>query len=124
MRRAVAVLAAILWIGAPVDESGATAGEPPDTAVAADRPATAAEADADKPQEVTLPPGFKKKKRGKYTLYCKTESTTGSRFTFERCFDDAQLRDYILALQENKRDIDRIRSTCSNICTCGQPGAC
>jgi hypothetical protein len=124
MRPAVAMLAAILWIGAPAEESGATGGEPPDSTAGADKPAAATEADANMPQEVTLPPGFKKKKRGKYILYCKTESTTGSRFTFERCLDDAQLRDYILALQENKRDLDRIRSTCSNICTCGQPGAC
>src|SRR6188768_2106152 len=124
MRPAVAMLAVILWTGAPVDGSGATGGEPPSSTAAVDRPAAAIEADANKPQEVTLPPGFKKKKRGKYILYCKTESTTGSRFTFERCLDDAQLRDYILALQENKRDLDHIRSTCANICTCGQPGAC
>jgi hypothetical protein len=124
MRPAVATLAAILCTGAPADDSSATGVEPPTAAVVAEKPEPAAEANANKPQEVTLPPGFKKKKRGKYTLYCKTESTTGSRFTFERCLDDAQLRDYILALQENKRDIDRIRSTCSNICTCGRPDAC
>lgn len=72
----------------------------------------------------TLPPGFKPKKRGKFTLYCKTDTPIGTRFKQETCFDADQIRDYLIALQENKANVDRIRATCSNICTCGQPDAC
>jgi len=124
MKPSVAALAAILWSGMPFDESGAIGGESPNAAESAAQRAAAAPAETSEPREMKLPPGFKKKKRGKFMLYCKTDTTTGSRFTFERCYDDAQLRDYMLALEENKRDIDRIRNTCSNICTCGRPDAC
>ncbi len=75
-------------------------------------------------EQVTLPPGFKPKKRGKYTLYCKTDTPIGTRFKQETCFDADQIRDYLIALQENKANVDRIRATCSNVCTCGQPDAC
>lgn len=76
------------------------------------------------PEQVSLPPGFKPKKRGKYTLYCKMDTPIGTRFKQETCFDAKQMRDYLIALQENKADVDRIRATCSSICACGQPGSC
>ena len=79
---------------------------------------------AEIPFEERLPPGFKVKKRGKYTLYCKTDTPLGTRFKHETCYDEGQMRAYLLALEENKVDVDRIRSTCSNQCTCGNPGAC
>ena len=59
------------------------------------------------------PPGFATKKRGELVLYCIKDSVVGTRFKTERCFSEAQVRDYLAAQQENKRDIDRIRSTCS-----------
>lgn len=86
--------------------------------------AAAAEPEEEKTAELKLPPGFKKKTRGKHVLYCKQETPMGTRFKSETCFDDAQMRDYLLALSENKRDIDRIRATCSTLCACGQPEAC
>jgi hypothetical protein len=71
-----------------------------------------------------LPPGFKVKKRGKFTLYCKTDTPLGTRFKSETCYDEPNMRAYMLALQENKSDVDRIRNICSNPCACGQPEAC
>jgi hypothetical protein len=64
------------------------------------------------------PPGFKIKKRGALTVYCMRDRETGSRFTTERCFDGVQMREYLLALEIQKRDIDRIRSTCGTGSTC------
>lgn len=96
-------------------------------------PATAAAPKADaakaavagaETEQVTLPPGFKPKKRGKYTLYCRTDTPIGTRFKHETCFDKDQIRDYLIALQENKSNVDRIRATCSTRCACGQPEAC
>lgn len=75
-------------------------------------------ADADKP--FTPPPGFKTKKRGELVLYCIKDSTVGTRFKTEKCFDEDQVRDYLAAQEENKRDIDRIRSTCANASVCAQ----
>jgi hypothetical protein len=69
--------------------------------------------DAPETKEFKPPPGFKTKKRGELVLYCIKDSTIGTRFKTEKCYDEGQVRDYLIAQQENKRDIDRIRSTCS-----------
>jgi hypothetical protein len=99
--------------------------EKPAPEPAAQEPAAADVASASvEGAKFNLPPGFKPKKRGKYILYCKTDTPIGSRFKSETCFDDAQMRDYLVWLQENKRDIDRIRATCANLCACGRPDAC
>ena len=65
-------------------------------------------------KEFKPPVGFIPKKRGALVLYCKKDSTIGTRFQTEKCYSEAQVRDYIIAQQENKRDIDRVRSTCSS----------
>lgn len=64
------------------------------------------------------PPGFKTKKQGNLTLYCKKDSTVGTRFKTEKCYSEDQVRDYLLALEIQKRDIDRIRSTCATGAVC------
>ncbi len=111
------VLGALAAIG-----TGAFGAEPPKPESA--KAAPASETTAKAGQELKLPPGWKKKKRGKFILYCKKEAPMGTRLQSETCYDEPNMRNYILALQESKSDIDRIRSTCSNICTCGDPGAC
>jgi hypothetical protein len=63
--------------------------------------------------EYEPPPGFVTKKRGNFLVYCKRDRETGSRFTTEKCFDETQMREYLLALEIQKRDLDRIRSTCA-----------
>ncbi len=69
--------------------------------------------DAANVEEFKPPAGFKTRKRGELVLYCMKDSTVGTRFQTEKCFSEDQMRDYLIAQQENKRDIDRIRSTCS-----------
>ncbi len=70
--------------------------------------------DAPKGEEFKPPPGFKSEKRGELVLYCIKDSTLGTRFQTKRCFSEDQVRDYLIAQQENKRDIERVRSTCSS----------
>ncbi len=65
-------------------------------------------------KEFKPPLGFQTKKRGELTLYCKKETTVGTRFKTEKCYSEDQVRDYVLTQQENKRNIDRIRSTCGS----------
>ena len=67
------------------------------------------------------PPGFLTKKRGELVVYCKKDRETGTRFVTEKCLDEAQMREYLLSLAEQKRNIDRIRSTCATSAVCANP---
>ncbi|HKY00806.1 MAG TPA: hypothetical protein VJL86_13935 [Steroidobacteraceae bacterium] len=69
-------------------------------------------------QPFVPPPGFKTKKQGNMTLYCKKDATVGTRFKTEKCYSEDQVREYLLALEIQKRDIDRIRSTCATGAVC------
>jgi hypothetical protein len=106
---------AAVWLGCAVlggaTESLATSAEPAQAppAASADEQPKAAAAEA----EFKPPPGFKTKKRGQLVVYCIRDSTVGTRFKTEKCYDEAQMRDYLTAQQENKRDIERVRNTCS-----------
>jgi hypothetical protein len=90
-------------------------GNETETEPADDKPEVTAKASEAAPgdDEFKPPPGFKTKKRGEIVLYCMRDSTVGTRFKTEKCYDEAQMRDYLIAQQENKRDIERVRSTCS-----------
>jgi hypothetical protein len=88
-----------------------TAAEP--SAEKTEATAAAAEAAAPGDAEFKPPPGFKTRKRGDIVLYCIRDSTVGTRFKTEKCYDEAQMRDYLVAQQENKRDFERVRNTCS-----------
>jgi hypothetical protein len=69
-------------------------------------------------EEFKPPVGFQTRKRGELTLYCKKEAAVGTRFKSEKCYSEDQVRDYIIAQQENKRDIDRIINTCGGGSAC------
>ena len=127
MKTAPSLLAIILALGPAAAGASAMASEPAQAEPAKTDPAEtkvaeakpAAEAETKQEKELKLPPGFKKVQRGRFTLYCKKETPLGSRFKTDKCFDEAGMRDYILALEATKGDVDRMRSTCSNACTCG-----
>jgi hypothetical protein len=107
MRTSLTVLVACLAAGVALADDPVP-GKPADSAAP---PAAAA-------KEFKPPPGFKTKKRGALTVYCKKDREVGTRFVTEKCLDEAQMRDYLLAMEEQKRDIDRIRSTCANAAVC------
>jgi hypothetical protein len=119
MRSATILFGVILSMG--LGTAGAFSADPPKADVPETKAAAKATAET---KELKLPPGWRKKKRGKFILFCKNEAPMGTRLESETCYDEDGMRNYILAMEENKGDIDRIRSTCSNICTCGNPGAC
>lgn len=79
-----------------------------------DSPATAA--DGAEQRDFSPPPGFRKVQRGKHTLYCKRDTEIGTRFLKESCFDELQLRDYLMRQQQMKTELDRIRSMCGGLC--------
>ena len=72
-------------------------------------------------KEFKPPPGFVTKKRGELVLYCKKDATLGTRFKTEKCYDEPQLREYMLALEQQKMDVDRIRGPCGGGDACGPP---
>ena len=96
-------------------QDGAVGNDTPAAGASTDKAESTAKADEATPgdEEFKPPPGFKTKKRGELVLYCMRDSTVGTRFKTEKCYDEAQMRDYLIAQQENKRDIERVRNTCS-----------
>jgi len=106
----LSVVAAFAQVPASGDEIP-TADQPKVSSVASNSAATEPAAED---KEFKPPIGFIPKKRGANVLYCKRDTTIGTRFQTEKCYSEAQMRDYIIAQQENKRDIDRVRSTCSS----------
>jgi len=122
------VLGMVLGMAMAALYAGAVASEPPDAATdeakpeaTADTPVAAAETAGDKKEPLTPPPGFKLKRYGKHLLYCKRDAPMGTRLKSERCLDEEQMRNYLLALEAGKVDIDRTRAICSNPCVCGMP---
>jgi hypothetical protein len=107
---ALCFVTASTFAQAPAAGDETPAGDQSKTATATSQ---ATEAAAEE-KEFKPPVGFIPKKRGALVLYCKKDSTIGTRFQTEKCYSEAQVRDYIIAQQENKRDIDRVRSTCSS----------
>jgi len=72
-------------------------------------------------EEVVIPAGFKKKKRGDLVLYCIKGKATGTRFPTESCYDKAGLADYILKREASNREFDQNRQICSNPAICTSP---
>jgi hypothetical protein len=101
-------------------QDGAVGNDTPAAEASTDKADSATKADEAKPgdEEFKPPPGFKTKKRGELVLYCMRDSTVGTRFKTEKCYDETQMREYLLALEVQKRDIDRIRSTCATGSVC------
>ena len=121
MKFAILLLVTILALGSVASDAIPIANEPAAQPADSKPPATATAATT---QELKLPPGFRRMKRGRHVLYCKPETPLGTRLKSLKCLDEPQLRDYILALEQTKGDVDRIRAICSNPCACGQPDAC
>lgn len=102
MLRIAATLAlyAVVQVGSADDTPAAT--QPPDAAVASGKLPTA-EASATKDLGFELPPGFKAVKRGEIVVYCYKDATVGTRFKTRKCYNEEQLRVYILASESQQR---------------------
>ena len=76
-----------------------------------------------KEEEFKPPHGFKIKKRGDEVLYCQRDATVGTRFKTEKCYNEEQLRTYMMVTEAQRRDVDRIKTTCGGgPCTPYEPG--
>jgi len=79
-------------------------------------------AKADTVEKITLPPGFKPKKRGKYTLYCRKETVMGTRLPAQKCYDENGIRQIAQSLREEREKIDQLRRICGSLNACGGGG--
>ncbi len=104
--------------GFALAQESAVGNEAPAADQAVDKLETESAAKVSEEKEFEPPPGFKTKKRGKFTVYCIQDATIGTRFKTDRCLDEDQVREYLLAREIQKRDIDRIRSTCATSTVC------
>lgn len=125
----LAALALLTTVPATADEPQAAVVQPtaPQVDPSAAPPAAelAAAADAPKaaePDEIYLPAGFKEKKRGKFTLYCRKEDVMGTRFPVEKCYDEKGIREYLLDQRENQKQVDQMRRICGSMESCGGGG--
>jgi hypothetical protein len=118
MKHAFLLVVMILASSLDLAHASAVSGEAPLVEQAKDNAATVAAVEAQKEVEFKPPPGFRKKKRGKIVLYCMQDSTVGTRFKTEKCYDEAQIHDYVLSQEQNNRDFDQRRAICSNPAIC------
>jgi len=114
----VVLLAMSAQLAFAQDSEVADAKPPADQAAAKADAATTAAVAKPGAKEFKPPPGFYTKKRGALQVYCKKDSEIGSRFITEKCLTEEQMHEYLLALEVQKRDIDRVRSTCATGSTC------
>ena len=96
------VLAAMTFHGAAADEPAAEK--------------TAATADA---EEFKPPDGWRARKRGKFTVYCRKDSGAGTRFQKETCYEEAGIRAMLAAQQDDREKVDQMRRICGSQAACG-----
>ena len=119
MQKFIGALCLSLVAQAAFAQDSAVADETPAADQASEKVESKSMAAATAEEKEFKPPlGFQTKKRGELTLYCKKEAIVGTRFKTEKCYSEDQVRDYIIAQQENKRDIDKIRNTCGGGTAC------
>jgi hypothetical protein len=67
------------------------------------------------------PSGFRVKRRKGRELYCREESTVGTRFTEQMCYTREQLDAIAEQNDRSMGELERGRSVCSNPSFCGGP---
>ena len=80
-------------------------------AIGAEPPAGEAVEDLD---SISIP-GFTKTERGGRIVFCKTDQKIGTRFKTEKCIDSEHARAYLAALEDNKRELESLRSALNRI---------
>ena len=71
-------------------------------------------------KEFVPPDGWRPKKRGKFTVYCRKEyNAKGTRFPTETCYDEAGIRAMLAAQLEDREKVDQLRRICAGDASCG-----
>lgn len=101
------------------DGDSAIGNETPTADQSQDKAKTETADEAKEPEEFKIPAGYQAKKRGKKVVYCKKAMESGTRFSQEKCYDEAQLREMEVAHEQDQTKFDQSRKLCSNLEACG-----
>jgi hypothetical protein len=80
-------------------------------------PEAVTEVKEDKP--FRIPPGFRTKTRGERTVYCRSDTVSGSRFAKEQCFTEEQLKQKAADNEAARQEVERSLRVCSTAANCG-----
>ena len=90
------------------------------SANAADEPVAEKAAAVAETKEFTPPDGWRPKKRGQFTVYCRKDyNVKGTRFPAETCYDEAGIRAMLEAQREDQAMVDQMRRICGSDASCG-----
>ncbi|HWN05568.1 MAG TPA: hypothetical protein VNO53_00270 [Steroidobacteraceae bacterium] len=90
------------------------------SANAADEPVADKAAAVAETKEFKPPDGWRPKKRGKFTVYCRKDyNVKGTRLPAETCYDESGIRAMLEAQRDDQTTVDQMRRICSNDATCG-----
>ena len=106
-----------LWLGTGIMLAQAGRAEDPPPADAT-KPEARAEAKAE-PKAFVPPDGWRPRKRGKFTVYCRKEIPRGTRIPTEICHDEEGIRAMLAAQAEDRERVDQMRRVCSSQAACG-----
>jgi hypothetical protein len=99
---ALPILAVLLAAGAARAEDADAAPEP-----------------AAEPEALVIPDGYKARRRGAFTVYCRKETVMGTRIPAEKCYDENGLRTLVQELRETREKVDQMRRICGSQAACG-----
>ena len=74
---------------------------------------------AEETVEFKPPPGFRARKHGDLTVYCRREDVLGSRFKAEKCYDRAGIEELKRAELEKTEMLERMRQCGVGSCNAG-----
>ena len=70
--------------------------------------------------EFKPPDGWRPKKRGQFTVYCRKDyNVKGTRLPAETCYDEAGIRAMLEAQREDQKTVDQMRRVCGSVEACG-----
>jgi hypothetical protein len=122
MRKLLALIAAATLTAcasdpAPKNAAPVAASAPAPAAASAPASASATSPVAAKPATATgefVPPaGYKVKKRGETTVYCKVDTPVGTRFGTEYCYTRSDLERIEASRVNTRQEVERARRTCT-----------
>ena len=85
----------------------------------ADDSTESAKPESRRESEYKPPPGYRTRKRGDKVVYCKKISIPDSRLMTEKCYDEMQLRDIELQMEQQRDDLEQRRRLCTTPTSCG-----
>lgn len=86
---------------------------------AEDPPPAQATTPESKAEAFVPPDGWRPKKRGKFTVYCRKETPRGTRIPTEICYDEEGIHAMLAAQAEDRERVDQLRRVCSSQAACG-----